>query len=156
MFESINNPRSSSALFNSKSSTPCATIHIISLASGSQGRSTNHLFTPRLLLLVHTMSNNVDTISKTLSSPPPPTLEEIMATFNAQENGDKELLAAIVRAKEAEELRVAAVASLQETIMQLQHALAQASGLISPRTPPRRGQSSKSVRHRTASRSNSR
>lgn len=27
-----------------------------------------------------------------------------MATFNAQDDGDKELLAAIVRAKEAEEL----------------------------------------------------
>ncbi|CAE7150891.1 unnamed protein product [Rhizoctonia solani] len=98
------------------------------------------------------MSNgNYDAITKTLSSPPPPTLGEILGTFNAQEDGDKELLAAIVRAKEAEELRVAAVASLQETIMQLQHTLAQASGLIpSPRTPPRRSQSTKSTRRRAA------
>ncbi|KAF8757233.1 rRNA adenine dimethylase [Rhizoctonia solani] len=81
------------------------------------------------------MSSNYDTITKTLSSPPPPTLEEILGTFSSQEGGDKELLEAIVRAKEAEELRVAAVASLQETIMQLQHALAQASGLIPPPVP---------------------
>ncbi|CEL60764.1 hypothetical protein RSOLAG1IB_04003 [Rhizoctonia solani AG-1 IB] len=98
------------------------------------------------------MSNSShDTITKTLSSPPPPTLEEILGTFSSQEDGDKELLEAIVRAKEAEELRVAAVASLQETIMQLQHALAQASGLIpSPRTPPRRSQASKTARRRAA------
>ncbi|CAE6542285.1 unnamed protein product [Rhizoctonia solani] len=96
-------------------------------------------------------SGNYDAITKTLSSPPPPTLEEILCAFNAQEDGDKELLAAIVRAKEAEELRVAAVASLQETIMQLQHALAQASGLIpGPRTPPRRSHSTKSTRRRAA------
>ncbi|CAE6438436.1 hypothetical protein ACGC1H_006984 [Rhizoctonia solani] len=96
-------------------------------------------------------SGNYDAITKTLSSPPPPTLQEILGTFNAQEDGDKELLAAIVRAKEAEELRVAAVASLQETIMQLQHALAQASGLIpSPHTPPRRSQPTKSTRRKTA------
>ncbi|CAE6416771.1 unnamed protein product [Rhizoctonia solani] len=96
------------------------------------------------------MSNsNYDTITKTLSSPPPPTLEEILGTFNSKEDGDKELLEAIVRAKEAEELRVAAVVSLQETIMQLQHALAQASGLIpGPRTPPRRNQSTKTVRRK--------
>jgi hypothetical protein len=67
------------------------------------------------------MSGSYNTITNTLSSvcgiipqlaaqflifpkPPPPTLEEILKTFKSQENGDKELLAAIVRAKEAEEL----------------------------------------------------
>ena len=35
---------------------------------------------------------------------PPPMLEEILSTFAAQADGDKDLLAAILRAKEAEEL----------------------------------------------------
>ncbi|QRV79150.1 hypothetical protein RhiJN_07165 [Ceratobasidium sp. AG-Ba] len=77
-----------------------------------------------------------DTITQTLGSPPPPMLEEIMTTFSAQVDGDKELLAAILRAKEAEELRVAAVANLQQTIVQLQFALGQASRVISLSSPP--------------------
>ena len=40
----------------------------------------------------------------TVSKAPPPMLEEIMSTFAAQVDGDKDLLAAILRAKEAEEL----------------------------------------------------
>ncbi|KAG9123761.1 hypothetical protein FRC07_014038 [Ceratobasidium sp. 392] len=49
-------------------------------------------------------SNAHDTITETLSSPPPPMLEEILSTYSAQVGGDKEILAAILRAKEAEEL----------------------------------------------------
>ncbi|KAB5593337.1 hypothetical protein CTheo_3255 [Ceratobasidium theobromae] len=97
------------------------------------------------------MSSNCDTITKTLSSPPPPTLEEILATFNAQEDGDKELLAAIIRAKEAEDLRIAAVASLQETIVQLQHVLVQSSGAL-PLGSQQRSQATKTARRRTSTR----
>ncbi|ELU42667.1 rRNA (adenine-N6,N6-)-dimethyltransferase [Rhizoctonia solani AG-1 IA] len=134
--------------------SPGATIGIIAhhlLLWSSLRPFYTHLCSPKFIIA---MSSNYDNITKTLSSvrqPPPPTLEEILGTFSSQEGGDKELLEAIVRAKEAEELRVAAVASLQETIMQLQHALAQASGLIPPpRTPPRRNQSTKTARRRAA------
>ncbi|KAG8696241.1 hypothetical protein FRC08_007285 [Ceratobasidium sp. 394] len=96
--------------------------------------------------------NPRDTITQTLSSPPPPALEEILATFSAQVDGDKELLAAILRAKEAEELRIAAVANLQQTIVQLQHALAQASGAVPLDLPPQSRRNSTRGRRKPNSR----
>ncbi|KAG8772198.1 hypothetical protein FRC12_003208 [Ceratobasidium sp. 428] len=96
-----------------------------------------------------------DTITQTLSSPPSPMLEEILATYSAQVDGDKELLAAILRAKEAEDLRVAAMASLQQTIVQLQHALAQVGGIIPLDSPPQSRRSSVRERRRPKPRASS-
>ncbi|KAF8608642.1 hypothetical protein BDV93DRAFT_518719 [Ceratobasidium sp. AG-I] len=103
------------------------------------------------------MSAQPDTITQTLSSAPPPMLEEILSTFAAQVDGDKDLLAAILRAKEAEELRIAAVAGLQQTIVQLQHTLAQASGMLPPSTPPPEPQPARSTsaRRKPSSRAHS-
>ncbi|KAG9017536.1 MCM DNA helicase complex subunit [Tulasnella sp. 427] len=53
---------------------------------------------------------------------PPPNLTEILAAYAQKGDGDRDMLLGILKAKSAEDQRIAAVATLHQTILQLQAA----------------------------------
>lgn len=55
---------------------------------------------------------------------PPPSLREILGAYNAKGEGDRDMLVALLNAKSAEDQRLAAIATLHQTVLQMQHALA--------------------------------
>ncbi|KAG9088089.1 hypothetical protein FS749_002421, partial [Ceratobasidium sp. UAMH 11750] len=58
--------------------------------------------------------------------PPPPTLRDILGAYAARGQGDRDMLIALLNAKAAEEARIAAVAALQQNILQMQMSVAAA------------------------------
>ncbi|KAG8730686.1 hypothetical protein FRC12_020125 [Ceratobasidium sp. 428] len=59
-----------------------------------------------------------------LSQAPPPSIREILGAYSAKGEGDRDMLVALLNAKSAEDQRIAAVATLQQTVLQMQHSLA--------------------------------
>ncbi|KAF8610490.1 hypothetical protein BDV93DRAFT_601490 [Ceratobasidium sp. AG-I] len=59
-----------------------------------------------------------------LSQAPPPTIREILGAYSTKGEGDRDMLVALLNAKSAEDQRIAALATLQQTVLQMQHSLA--------------------------------
>jgi len=67
---------------------------------------------------------------------PPPNLTEVLGAYAQKGDGDREMLLGILKAKSAEDQRIAAVASLHQTILQLQASALQSGGnALSPSLP---------------------
>ncbi|KAN0100839.1 hypothetical protein V8E55_000823 [Tylopilus felleus] len=54
-----------------------------------------------------------------LEQPPPPTLREILGAYRSKGDGDRDMLIAMLNAKTAEDQRMAAIASLHKTLLDL-------------------------------------
>ncbi|KAG8220027.1 hypothetical protein J3R82DRAFT_1039 [Butyriboletus roseoflavus] len=54
-----------------------------------------------------------------LEQPPPPSLREILGAYRSKGDGDRDMLIAMLNAKSAEDQRMAAVASLHRTLLDL-------------------------------------
>ncbi|CAE7147381.1 unnamed protein product [Rhizoctonia solani] len=61
-----------------------------------------------------------DAVFAVLSQPPPPTLREVLAAYSTKGEGDREMLIALLKAKAAEDDRIANVAKLQQQVIQMQ------------------------------------
>ncbi|TFK93574.1 hypothetical protein K466DRAFT_478357 [Polyporus arcularius HHB13444] len=59
---------------------------------------------------------------RVLEQPPPPTLREILEAYKARGDGDREMLLAMLNAKTSEDQRVASVASLHRTMLDMYQA----------------------------------
>ncbi|QRV92918.1 hypothetical protein RhiJN_20936 [Ceratobasidium sp. AG-Ba] len=68
----------------------------------------------------------IESSLQALSQPPPPTLREILAAYSSKGQGDRDMLIALLNAKAAEESRLAAVATLQHNVLQMQLSVAAA------------------------------
>ncbi|CUA72287.1 hypothetical protein RSOLAG22IIIB_00952 [Rhizoctonia solani] len=66
----------------------------------------------------------LETTWHALSQAPPPSLREILTAYNSKGEGDREMLVALLNAKSAEDQRLASLATLHQTVLQMQHALA--------------------------------
>ncbi|KAG9112968.1 hypothetical protein FRC07_007845 [Ceratobasidium sp. 392] len=78
----------------------------------------------------------LETTWHALSQAPPPALREILSAYNTKGEGDRDMLVALLNAKSAEDQRLAAIATLHQTIIQMQHALAITA--ITAQSPPGR------------------
>ncbi|CAE7081691.1 unnamed protein product [Rhizoctonia solani] len=78
----------------------------------------------------------LDSTFQALSQAPPPTIREILGAYSSKGEGDREMLVALLNAKSAEDQRIAAVAALQQTVLQMQHSLALAQSQASSPQPP--------------------
>ncbi|KAF8559333.1 hypothetical protein OG21DRAFT_1493245 [Imleria badia] len=54
-----------------------------------------------------------------LEQPPPPSLREILGAYKSKGNGDRDMLIAMLNAKSTEDQRMAAIASLHRTLLDL-------------------------------------
>lgn len=61
----------------------------------------------------------VSSASTVLNQPPPPTLREILGAYNSRGDGDRDMLLAMLNAKTAEDQRLASVASLHRTMLEV-------------------------------------
>ncbi|QRW07078.1 hypothetical protein RhiLY_06077 [Ceratobasidium sp. AG-Ba] len=68
----------------------------------------------------------IESSLQALSQPPPPSLREILAAYASKGQGDRDMLIALLNAKAAEESRIAAVATLQHNVLQMQLSVAAA------------------------------
>ncbi|KAI0670184.1 hypothetical protein C8Q78DRAFT_1039546 [Trametes maxima] len=59
---------------------------------------------------------------RALEQPPPPTLREILEAYKARGDGDREMLLAMLNAKSSEDQRLASVATLHRTILDMYQA----------------------------------
>ncbi|KAI0724268.1 hypothetical protein C8T65DRAFT_625954 [Cerioporus squamosus] len=59
---------------------------------------------------------------RVLEQPPPPTLREILEAYKARGDGDREMLLAMLNAKSSEDQRVASIATLHRTMLDMYHA----------------------------------
>ncbi|KAJ1310369.1 hypothetical protein OPQ81_007107 [Rhizoctonia solani] len=66
----------------------------------------------------------LETTWHALSQAPPPSLREILTAYNSKGEGDREMLVALLNAKSAEDQRLASLATLHHTVLQMQHAIA--------------------------------
>ncbi|KAF8610491.1 hypothetical protein BDV93DRAFT_601491 [Ceratobasidium sp. AG-I] len=66
----------------------------------------------------------LETTWHALSQTPPPSLREILGAYNSKGEGDRDMLIALLNAKSAEDQRLASIATLHQTVLQMQHALA--------------------------------
>ncbi|KAF9229577.1 hypothetical protein BS17DRAFT_771641 [Gyrodon lividus] len=66
---------------------------------------------------------------------PPPSLREILGAYKSKGNGDRDMLIAMLNAKSAEDQRIAAVASLHRTLLELSAVEANTSTPIPPQHP---------------------
>ncbi|CAE6470375.1 unnamed protein product [Rhizoctonia solani] len=78
----------------------------------------------------------LDSTFQSLSQAPPPTIREILGAYSTKGEGDREMLVALLNAKSAEDQRIAAVAALQQTVLQMQHSLAVAQAQATSAQPP--------------------
>ncbi|KAF8744325.1 hypothetical protein RHS02_02025, partial [Rhizoctonia solani] len=78
----------------------------------------------------------LDSTFQALSQSPPPTIREILGAYSAKGEGDREMLVALLNAKSAEDQRIAAMATLQQTVIQMQHSLAFAQAQAAASQPP--------------------
>ncbi|KAG9094038.1 hypothetical protein FS749_013258, partial [Ceratobasidium sp. UAMH 11750] len=93
--------------------------------TSAAGPSKSPADTPRPIL---------ETTWHALSQTAPPALREILAAYNAKGQGDRDMLVALLNAKSAEDQRLAAIATLHQTVLQMQHALAIAA--VTAQSPP--------------------
>ncbi|CAE6418370.1 unnamed protein product [Rhizoctonia solani] len=77
-----------------------------------------------------------DSTFQALSQSPSPTIREILGAYSSKGEGDREMLVALLNAKSAEDQRVAAMAALQQTTLQMQHSLAVAQAQAAAPQPP--------------------
>ncbi|KAG9125054.1 hypothetical protein FRC07_009144 [Ceratobasidium sp. 392] len=88
----------------------------------------------------------INTSLQALAQPTPPTLRDILSAYASRGQGDREMLIALLNAKAAEEARIAAVATLQQNVLQMQMTVAAAQlrqqqqeaepmSPVSPRSP---------------------
>ncbi|KAG8695428.1 hypothetical protein FRC09_009156 [Ceratobasidium sp. 395] len=84
----------------------------------------------------------IDSSIQALSQPPPPTLRDILSAYASRGQGDRDMLIALLNAKAAEEARIAAVATLQQNVLQMQMSVAaaqlrqqQEAAMSEPRSP---------------------
>ncbi|KAH7883830.1 hypothetical protein F5I97DRAFT_1930058 [Phlebopus sp. FC_14] len=80
-----------------------------------------------------------------LEQPPPPTLREILGAYRSRGDGDRDMLLAMLNAKSAEDQRIAAVASLHRTLLDL--SIADAGAHPSPALPYRHPSQSNPIPH---------
>ncbi|CAE6433219.1 unnamed protein product [Rhizoctonia solani] len=66
----------------------------------------------------------LETTWHALSQTAPPSLREILSAYNSKGEGDREMLIALLNAKSAEDQRLASLATLHQTVLQMQHAIA--------------------------------
>ncbi|PFH49207.1 hypothetical protein AMATHDRAFT_63583 [Amanita thiersii Skay4041] len=57
-----------------------------------------------------------------LEQPPPPSLREILGAYRAKGDGDRDMLLSMLNAKSAEDQRIASVASLHRTVLEIYQA----------------------------------
>ncbi|KZT19394.1 hypothetical protein NEOLEDRAFT_1245896 [Neolentinus lepideus HHB14362 ss-1] len=69
---------------------------------------------------------------RVLEQLPPPSMREILGAYNARGDGDREMLLAMLNAKSAEDQRLAAVATLQRTMLEMYRV----SSIACPPPPP--------------------
>ncbi|KAJ7071521.1 hypothetical protein C8F01DRAFT_1110864 [Mycena amicta] len=58
--------------------------------------------------------------SRVLEQPPPPSLRDVLGAYKANGDGDREVLLAVLKAKTSEDNRQAAMATLYDSMLQLQ------------------------------------
>jgi hypothetical protein len=75
----------------------------------------------------------------------PPALREILSAYNAKGEGDRDMLVALLNAKSAEDQRLAAIATLHQTVLQMQHAIAIAA--VTAQSPPGRAPGGQPPQH---------
>ncbi|KAB5587901.1 hypothetical protein CTheo_8657 [Ceratobasidium theobromae] len=63
---------------------------------------------------------SADSLFTALSQPSPPTLREVLSAYASQEKGDREMLIALLKAKAAEDERIANLAKLHQQVTQMQ------------------------------------
>ncbi|KAK7694336.1 hypothetical protein QCA50_001519 [Cerrena zonata] len=61
-----------------------------------------------------------------LEQPPPPSLREILSAYKSKGDGDRDMLIAMLNAKSAEDQRLASIASLHRTMLEMHQASASA------------------------------
>lgn len=64
---------------------------------------------------------NFDPAALLLNAPPPPTLRDIITAYRAKGNGEKDLLLAMLNAKAAEDQRLASLAALHKSMLEVYH-----------------------------------
>jgi len=73
----------------------------------------------------HTADSEISrTITSTwhvLEQTPPPSLREVLGAYNSRGDGDRDMLIAMLNAKTAEDQRIASVAALHRTLLEMQH-----------------------------------
>ncbi|KAF5377443.1 hypothetical protein D9615_005151 [Tricholomella constricta] len=77
----------------------------------------------------------VTTAFSVIEQAPPPTLREILTAYRAKGDGDRDMLLAMLNAKTAEDQRIASVASLQRTLLEVYQAPRQQSVQYPPPPP---------------------
>ncbi|KAF9270504.1 hypothetical protein L218DRAFT_1071924 [Marasmius fiardii PR-910] len=65
------------------------------------------------------LKDQIYTANQILSSPPPPSLRDILTAYRTKGDGDREMLLAMLNAKSAEDNRLAQTASLQRTLIEV-------------------------------------
>ncbi|KAF8624843.1 hypothetical protein AX15_005724 [Amanita polypyramis BW_CC] len=68
------------------------------------------------------IDNDLRHLFSSASSPPPPSLREILTAYRAKGDGDREMLLTMLNAKAAEDQRIASVASLHRTALEVYQA----------------------------------
>ncbi|KAJ8084319.1 hypothetical protein AAF712_001124 [Marasmius tenuissimus] len=65
------------------------------------------------------LKDHIYTANQILSTPPPPSLRDILTAYRTKGDGDREMLLAMLNAKSAEDNRLAQTASLQRTLLEV-------------------------------------
>ncbi|KAH8120577.1 hypothetical protein DFH11DRAFT_75137 [Phellopilus nigrolimitatus] len=65
------------------------------------------------------MDSHLTSTWHVLDQPPPPSLREILAAYKSRGDGDREMLLAMLNAKSAEDQRLASMASLRRTVLEI-------------------------------------
>ncbi|KAK1220953.1 hypothetical protein PQX77_016249 [Marasmius sp. AFHP31] len=65
------------------------------------------------------LKDHVYAANQILSTPPPPSLRDILTAYRTKGDGDREMLLAMLNAKSAEDNRLAQTASLQRTLLEV-------------------------------------
>jgi len=71
--------------------------------------------------------NVIASASSVLDETPPPSLREILSAYKAKGDGDRDMLLAMLNAKTAEDQRLASLASLHRTMLELSQSTSQMS-----------------------------
>jgi len=67
------------------------------------------------------MSRVISSTWHVLEQMPPPSLREVLGAYNLKGDGDRDMLIAMLNAKSAEDQRMASVAALHRTLLELHH-----------------------------------
>ncbi|TDL28802.1 hypothetical protein BD410DRAFT_781340 [Rickenella mellea] len=86
--------------------------------SPSDNTSLSHSY-PHHLHIDPAMRSLLASTWQVLDQPPPPTLREILGAYKSKGDGDREMLLAMLNAKSAEDQRIASMASLHRTMLDI-------------------------------------